>query len=262
MFKTRIHKLMTEGKSLFLAYDQGLEHGPTDFNLQNIDPDYILQLAEKGKYNAVILHNGIAEKYYQTYRNKINLILKINGKTRIPKIDPISAQLCSVKRAVKLGADAIGYTVYDGSPLEPKIFENFGKIVEEAHDHGLPVIAWMYPRGKFIENDSTTDILAYSARIGLELGADMIKIKYPNDPEGFKWVVKSAGKAKVLAAGGAKKNPQEFLKDASDIMAAGATGMAIGRNIWQSENPLGITKALKKVIFEGKSAKEAIKSLK
>jgi class I fructose-bisphosphate aldolase len=262
LFKTQMHKLLNEGKGLFLAYDQGLEHGPTDFNLQNINPEYILRIAEKGRYNAVILHHGIAEKYYQTYRKKLKLILKVNGKTRIPKIDPISAKVCSLKRAVKLGADAIGYTIYDGSPLEPKIFEDFGKVVEEAHDHGLPVVAWMYPRGKFVPNDSSTDILAYSARVGLELGADMIKIKYNGDPAGFKWIVKSAGKAKVFAAGGAKAKPEGLLKDVKDIMEAGASGMAIGRNIWQSENPLGMTKALKNIIFGKKSVKDAMKSLK
>lgn len=262
MFKTKMHRLLTDEKGLFLAYDQGLEHGPTDFNIQNINPEHILRIAEQGKYNAVILHHGIAEKYYQSCRKSLRLILKLNGKTSIPHIDPISAQVCSVARAIKLGAEAVGYTVYDGSPLEPKIFENFSKIVEEAHDFGVPVVAWMYPRGKFVPNEMTTEILAYSARVGLELGADMIKIRYNNDAPGFRWVVKSAGKAKVFSAGGSRKSPQELLREAGEVMDAGACGMAIGRNIWQSENPLEITRALKKVIFERKSPEQAIKEIK
>lgn len=256
-----MQRLLNEGKGLFLAYDQGLEHGPADFDLQNINPDYILRIAEKGKYNAIILHHGIAEKYYQTYRKRLKLILKVNGKTRIPKIDPISAQVCSIKRAVKLGADAIGYTIYDGSPLEPKIFEDFGRVVEEAHDYGLPVVAWMYPRGRFVQDDSATEILAYSARVGLELGADMIKIRYNDDPKGFEWIVKSAGKAKVFAAGGSKRDPKALLKQVSEIMNAGASGMAIGRNIWQSKDPYSLTKALKNIIFGNKSVKQALKAL-
>lgn len=262
MFKTKIYRILTNGKALFLAYDQGLEHGPTDFNLQNIDPNYVLDIAEKGGYNAVILQHGIAEKYYQSYRNKVRLILKLNGKTSIPKIEPYSAQLCSVKRAVKIGADAVGYTIYVGSPREAEMFKKFSKIVEEAHDYGLPVVAWMYPRGKFVSNDTNTKILAYSARVGLELGADIVKMKYNDDKEAYKWIVKAAGKCKVVIAGGHKEEPKLLLHQAQEIMEAGVTGMAIGRNIWQHKEPLKLTKALKKVVIDGKTAKEAVKLLK
>ncbi|MBN2111682.1 fructose-bisphosphate aldolase [Candidatus Woesearchaeota archaeon] len=262
MFKTKMYRLLTGGRSLILAYDQGLEHGPTDFNLKNIDPNYILDIAEKGGYNALVFQRGLAEKYYQNYRDKVRLILKLNGKTSIAKVEPYSAQTCSVSRAIKLGAEAVGYTVYVGSPREAQIFEEFSKIAEEAHDHGIPVVAWMYPRGPFVPNDSTTEIIAYSARVGLELGADIVKIKYNNDFEGFKWVVKAAGKCKVVVAGGHKEAENELLQQAKEIVDAGATGMAIGRNVWQHPEPLKISQALKKIIIENKSVKEALKSLK
>jgi class I fructose-bisphosphate aldolase len=256
-----ISRLLTKGKAMFLAYDQGLEHGPTDFNLKNVDPGYILDIAKKAKYNAVILQKGIAEKYYAPYKHEVPLILKINGKTQIPKIAPISPQVCSVAHAVKIGAAAIGYTIYDGSPLEPKIFENFGKIQEEAHDYGLPVVAWMYPRGEFIKDPESNEIIAYCARTGLELGADFVKIHYNGDAEGFKWVVKSAGKTKVFVAGGLKADTNILLQKTKEIMDAGASGLAIGRNIWQHEEPLKITKAIKKIVFENKSVEEALKAL-
>jgi class I fructose-bisphosphate aldolase len=262
MFRTKMYRLLSGGRALFLACDQGLEHGPKDFNLDNINPNYILDIAEKGGYNAVILHNGVAEKYYQTYRDRVRLIVKLNGKTSIAKVDPYSAQVCSVGRAVKLGAEAVGYTIYVGSPREAEMFREFSQIVEQAHDYGVPVIAWMYPRGPFVSNDTTTEILAYSARVGLELGADIVKIKYNNDFEGFKWVVKAAGKCRVVVAGGHKEDPEELMHQAREIIDAGATGMAIGRNIWQSKEPFKITKALKSIVIENRSAKEAIKILK
>jgi class I fructose-bisphosphate aldolase len=255
-------RMLIKGKGLFLACDQGLEHGPTDFNLMNVDPGYILEIAKNGKYNAVIFQKGIAEKYYGPYRHDVPLILKLNGKTQIPKIAPFSSQVCSVDYAVKLGAAAVGYTIYDGSPLEPQIFAEFGKIEEQAHNYGLPVIAWMYPRGPFVPNDETTDILAYSARVGLELGADIVKIKYNGDFEGFKWVVKCAGKTKVFVAGGLKSDPVDFLKRTKEAMDAGASGLAIGRNIWQSKEPMKITAAIKKLVFGNKSVEEALKELK
>ena len=90
MFKTKIHEMLTGSRALYLAYDQGLEHGPTDFNLENVDPFYFLDIAEKGKYNGAILHHGIAEKYYQSYKQNLKLIVKLNGKTNIAKVDPYS----------------------------------------------------------------------------------------------------------------------------------------------------------------------------
>ncbi len=248
--KTNLDKITKQGKCIFLAYDQGLEHGPTDFNDMSVDPDYILKIAAKGKYNGIILQKGIAEKYYKPYRKKVPLVLKLNGKTRLLRGDPISTQLCSVKEAIKLGAVAVGYTIYIGSEHEPVMFDQFRKIEEEAHSKGLPVILWAYPRGAVIKNELDRNILAYSARIGLELGADMIKMKYNGNVNDLKWIVKSAGKAKVIIAGGAKVSEKELLKQTREIMRAGAAGLAIGRNVWQRDNPLEITKKLKEIIWK------------
>lgn len=241
-----LKKITTKGKALFLAYDQGLEHGPSDFNDRNADPGYILEIAKKGKFNGVIFQKGVAEKYYD---NSVPLIVKLNGKTSLVKGEPYSPQLCSVKEAIELGAKAVGYTIYVGSRHEARMFSEFEKIQEEAHDKGLPVIVWMYPRGKAVKNELSRDVLAYSARIGLELGADMIKIKYNGNKDDLKWVVKNAGKVKVLIAGGIKKKEKELLDDVKDIMACGCSGLAIGRNVWQSKEPLGLVKKIRKVVF-------------
>jgi len=261
MFRTKMYRLLSGGRAMFLAYDQGLEHGPSDFNLDNANPNYVLDIAEKGGFNAVILHHGIAEKYYQSFRDRVRLILKLNGKTNIAKVDPYSPQVCSVDRAVKLGAEAVGYTIYIGSPREAEMLNEFGKIVEKAHDYGMPVVAWMYPRGQFVADDSSTEITAYAARVGLELGADIVKLKYNNDFEGFKWVVKNAGRCKVVVAGGHKEDPAQLMQQAKEIVDAGAIGMAIGRNVWQNAQPLKISNALKKIVIENKGVKDALKIL-
>lgn len=258
--KINTSKLLKNGRSLMLACDQGIEHGPSaDFNLTNIDPQYIFDIAHEGRYNAVIVGGGVAEKYYHGPYRDVPLVVKLNHKTNLLGGEPYSPQVCSVDRALKIGASAVGYTLYPGSEHEAKIYENFGKVVEQAHDYGIPVIAWMYPRGKNIANDIDTDILAYSARIGLELGADILKMKYNGDKEAYKWVVKSAGKAKVMIAGGVKGSPQEFLNKTKDCLDAGATGMAIGRNVWQAEKPFTITHALRDLMFSQKSVEEVLK---
>jgi len=254
-------RLERNGKSLFLAYDHGLEHGPEDLPGETINPEYVFEIAEKGDFNGFIVQNGLAEKYADSY--DINLIIKVNGKTNINKeAEPYSPVLCSVKKAVELGAKAIGFTIYPGSEYETEIFEEFSRIKEEAHEFSLPIIAWMYPRGKIIENDLDDKILTRAARIGLELGADMVKMKYNGNPETLKSMVKAAGKTKVLCAGGKKTDSsKEFLQSIEDANKTGIAGFAIGRNIWKHEKPVAITKAIKDIVYDNKPTFEALKRL-
>ena len=98
---------MKNGKTMILAYDQGLEHGPTDFDDKNVDPAYILEIANKGKFNGIVLQKGIAEKYYTKRYKNIPLIVKLNGKTNLVEGEPVARQLCTVKEAIKFGANCI-----------------------------------------------------------------------------------------------------------------------------------------------------------
>ncbi|MFH1308021.1 MAG: fructose-bisphosphate aldolase [archaeon] len=251
MKKVNLNKITTKGKALFLAYDQGLEHGPSDFNDKSVDPKYILDIAKKGKFSAVIFQKGIAEKYSKEIKkSKVPLILKLNGKTNLVKGDPISAQIATVEEAIKLGATAVGFTIYIGSKHEEEMMEEFSKIEKEAHNKGLPVIAWIYPRGKSIRNKSSKELMAYASRTGLEIGADIIKIQYNGNKEDLKWAVKSAGKAKVVIAGGIKKDKKYFLNQVKDINESGAIGMAVGRNIWQDKQPVKVADKIRRIIFK------------
>lgn len=247
-------------RSLVLAYDQGMEHGPTDFNDKNVDPQYIIDIAKKGEYTGLIFQKGVAEKYYDK-SSKVPLILKLNGKTKLSSGEPYSPPIATVEEAISLGAKAVGYTVYVGSKYESKMFKDFEKIQREAHENNLPVLTWMYPRGKAVRNETDGEILAYAARVGLELGTDFIKMKYNGNPNDLKWAVKNAGKVKILISGGPKKNDKIFLKTVKEVVNSGAIGIAVGRNIWQHKEPVKITKAIKEVVFKNKSIKGALKCL-
>ena len=235
---------------MLLAYDQGMEHGPTDFNDENVDPEYICKIAREAKvFTGIVFGAGVAEKYYTP--DLPPLVLKLNGKTGFHKgEEPVSLQLTSVDRAIELGAAAVGYTVYVGSEHEEEMMKELSQIAGEAHAKNLPVVAWMYPRGKHVEGKETDrDTVAYAARLALELGADVAKLPYTGDAESFGWVVKSAGKTKVVAQGGTKIEEIKLIEEIKEIMSAGAAGMAIGRNIWQSSDPIELSKKLAEVIF-------------
>lgn len=246
-----LSKITKKGKVLFLAYDQGLEHGPIEFNNDNVDPEYIIKIAKNCRYTGIILQKGIAEKYQKQIKESgIPLIIKLNGKTNLYKGEPMSEQLCTVKEAIKLGAAAVGYTIYIGSEYEHIMLKEFEKIEREAHDKGIPVIAWIYPRGKSVQGKDEGELMVYAARVGLEIGADIVKLKYNGNLKDLEWAVKSAGKTKIVVSGGVKTDEATFLKDAGNTMNAGAIGLAVGRNIWQNSNPKEITRKIKNIIWK------------
>ncbi len=258
MKQDRMTPFLKRGKGMLLAYDQGLEHGPSkDFDDRNVDPAFIMETAAKGGFNGVVFQKGVAERFYD---GRVPLIVKVNGKTSLPQGEPISRQVCSVEHAVSLGAKGVGYTIYLGSGYEAEMLSEFGRIQEEAHRRGVAAIAWIYPRGAGVQNDVSKEVVAYAARTGLELGADAVKIKYTGDSASFSWAVKSAGGTKVFMSGGPKAPTDEaFLQQVRGVMDAGATGLAVGRNVWQHKEPLKMAESLKKIIFEGRSVQDALK---
>ena len=145
---------MPRDKVMILAYDQGFEHGPREFveHPEGANFEYILDIAQKGRFTGLVLHAGLAEKYADKIADSgVPLILKLNGKSELfTEEDPFSPQLYSVEDAITLGAVAVGYTVYSGSKYEDEMHREFSKIVREALSIGIMAIGWMYPRGKAI----------------------------------------------------------------------------------------------------------------
>jgi len=130
------------------------------------------------------------------------------------------------------------------------MLSEFEDIQREAHKKGLPVIAWIYPRGNAVKNRKKRELMAYSARVGLEIGADIIKMQSDGKKDDLEWAIKNAGRAKVVIAGGSRKNEKELLKEIREAVSVGCSGLAIGRNVWQNKNPLKITHKIKEIIWK------------
>jgi class I fructose-bisphosphate aldolase len=235
--------------------DQGLEHGPADFfpNPAAVDTDFQFRLAVEGGYSAIALGLGLAEKYGHAYAGRVPLILKLNGKTNIPDdAEAVSPLFASVEDAVRLGADAVGYTLYVGSPRQDQEIREYQKVRQDAERLGMPLVMWAYPRGRAIEQKGGKGTLYaqdYAARVALEMGADIVKLHEPNDatdrcpepyrslreaaPARLRRVVRSGGKVLVLFSGGEKNDDDAaVLRKVKLYMDCGATGVMFGRNMW------------------------------
>lgn len=280
--RIRLHRILYEhgpgnGRALILPIDQGLEHGPVDFfpNPPSANPEFQLKLALEGGYSAIVFQVGLAEKYVKKYAGRVPLILKINGKTNIPPDNEAFSPLtATVEDGVRLGADAVGYTLYVGSPSQDRDFIQFQQVRRDAERYGMPVVMWAYPRGEAIEKKGGRDsfyAVDYAARVACELGTDVVKINLPqvspknkadcpkpyneiemSQEEAVKKVVESAGKTLVLISGGSKLGDEDLLYKAKICIEAGVTGLIFGRNMWQRpfDEALAVTGKIKKLIKE------------
>jgi class I fructose-bisphosphate aldolase len=265
---------LANGTALFLPYDQGLEHGPRDFfaNPPASDPRYIIKLAQEGGFNGIVVQIGLAEKFYWDYAGEVPLVLKLNGKTDIPSdAEALSPLNATVEDAVRLSADAVGYTLYVGTPAQERDFEQYRKVRTDAIRLGMPLIVWAYPRGAAIEAKGGKDsfyAVDYAARTASELGADVVKVNFPHpekvaavkqpyeetfsSQQAVDAVVRSANRTLVLISGGSRAGDEAMLDKARQSMDAGATGLIFGRNVWQREHDdsLRFVNALRKILDE------------
>jgi fructose-bisphosphate aldolase, class I len=263
--RARLRRLLFEfgpgqGTLMLLPIDQGIEHGPRDFfpNPASKDPEYQFRLAAEAGYSAIACQIGLATKYYPDYAGQVPLILKVNGKTDIPPSDEaLSTCNASVEDAVRLGADAVGYTLYVGSPRQDQDLAQLRAVREDCDRYGMPLVVWAYPRGRDIDRKGgqlTFYAIDYGARMAMEMGADVVKLNFPKlDPEKAKdtpapyneldvspdeavrQIVESAGRSLVVLSGGSRTDDETVLSHTRTIMEAGGSGVIFGRNVWQRE---------------------------
>jgi len=278
--RVRLHRMMYEhglgnGKLLILPIDQGVEHGPVDFfpNPDSKFPDFQYHLAKEGGYSAIALHYGLAAKYLDRFAGDVPLILKINGKTGIPPdTEAFSPLTADVEDAVRLGADAVGYTLYVGSPAQDADIAQLAEVRADCDRFGMPLIVWAYPRGEAIERKGGRDsfyAIDYAARMAQEMGADVTKLNFPKidlqkdkdapkpycelkltGVEALKQVVQSAGKTFVLVSGGGRMSDDDLLEKVRESMEAGVTGLIFGRNMWQRklDDALKLAERIKEIM--------------
>ena len=252
----RLRRIMQQdNRTVIVPMDHGVTIGPIQgiTNMQEITTKLV-----KGDADAILVHKGIAKRIDT---GQAGLIVMLSGMSNLSPNLNAKVQVCSVQEAIRIGADAVSVHVNVGAQDEDKMLQNLGKVSEECDLFGLPLLAMMYPRGPKIQNEHSPEAVAHAARIGAELGADIIKTNYTGDIETFKTVVESCPVPVVIAGGPKCKSNQEILQTTFDSLKAGAAGLSIGRNVFQCENPTQIVKALSAIVHKKASVEQALKIL-
>jgi fructose-bisphosphate aldolase, class I len=277
-------KLGGTGKMIILPVDQGFEHGPArtyNANPASYDPHYHYQLAIDAGLNAFAAPLGLLEAGADTFAGQIPTILKVNSANSLMSRTAAKDQAItgSVDDALRLGASAIGFTIYPGSDSAVDMFEEIVEMRREAASKGIATVIWSYSRGEGITKDGETaiDVAAYAAQVAALMGAHIIKIKLSTDhlmlPEAkavyeeqkidistqaarVKHCMDSSlgGRRIVIFSGGAKKGADSVYDDARAIRDGGGNGSIIGRNSFQRDKADALAMLGKLVdIYRGKA---------
>ncbi|SDI17243.1 class I fructose-bisphosphate aldolase [Aliiruegeria lutimaris] len=256
-------KLGGTGKMIVLPVDQGFEHGALRSfgpNPAGYDPHYHYQLAIDAGLNAYAAPLASLEAGSDTFAGQIPTICKMNSANSLMSGTAAKDQAvtASVDDALRIGASAIGFTIYPGSDAMFDMFEEIVELRKEAASKGLPTVIWSYPRGEGItkEGETAIDVDSYAAHMAALLGAHIIKIKLPSDhimqDEARKVIEDTgvdistqaarvkhcvdacfAGKRIVIFSGGAAKGANAVYDDARAIRDGGGNGSILGRNAFQ-----------------------------
>ena len=207
------------------------------------------------------MHKGMVKNGHRGYGLDIGLILHLSASTDIG-VDPYhKVQVTSVEQAIKLGADAVSVHVNVGSEKEAEMLETTGRIAEECDEWGMPLLAMMYPRGPNITSEHDPEVVKLAARVGAELGADIVKTNYTGDPDSFKEVVDGCPVPVIIAGGPKIETELQLLEMVDEAIEVGGAGVAFGRNVFQSEDPSRTTRALVEVIHNRMAPEDALKIL-
>ncbi len=248
--KNRLARIIRphSGRAVMLAVDHGYFLGPTErleVPRKTIQP--LLPYADSLMLTRGVLRTSVDEKY------PIPIVLRVSGGSSIIGKDLSNEKITtSVKEAIRLNATALALSIFVGAQYEHDSLVNLGKLVDEGEEYGIPVLA-VTAVGKELEKRDAR-YLALSCRIAAEFGAHVVKTYYC---ENFEKVVNSCPVPVIIAGGPKLASELDALQLTFDALQAGAVGVDMGRNIWQSDYPVAMIKAVRALVHQRVTVKEA-----
>ncbi|CAN2042243.1 2-amino-3,7-dideoxy-D-threo-hept-6-ulosonate synthase [Candidatus Magnetomoraceae bacterium gMMP-15] len=246
------------GKVVIVPMDHGVSVGPI-YGITNMKKA-MTRVAEGGA-DAVVVHKGVVARGHRRSGPDMGLIVHLSGSTSLSTEPNAKTLVCSIEEAIKIGADAVSIHVNIGNGHEKEMLNDFGRVAKEASNWGMPLLAMIYPRGEKITDEYDPEAIKHAARLGAELGADVVKVSYTGSPETFKEVVEGCHVPVVIAGGPKMESDRAVMEMVKGAMDAGGSGTSIGRNVFQHKNPSLIVKALSMIVHKNASVDEAMNIL-
>ncbi len=246
------------GRTIIVPLDHGVSVGPI-FGIVDLR-DTVNKVTEGGA-NAVLMHKGLPRRSHRGHGKDIGLIIHLSASTALSPFPNAKTLVGEVEDAIKLGADAVSVHINIGDETERNMLSELGRITTSANNWGMPVLAMVYARGPKVKNEFDPEVVEHCARLGEELGADVVKVPYTGDVDSFRNVVEGCAIPVVIAGGPKMDNPQDIVKMVYDSVQAGGAGLSVGRNVFQASDPTLLVKSLHGVVHEGWGLNQALELL-
>jgi len=254
--RIRLERIIDRNSSrtVIIPMDHGVTVGPIP-GLE--DMRQTISKVVAGGANAILMHKGIVRAGHRGTGKDVGLIIHLSGSTSMSP-DPNAKELvCTVEEAIRLGADAVSVHINLGAETDKEMLRQLGFISERCLQWQMPLVAMMYTRGPKIKDEFDLENVKHAARVGAELGADIVKCVYTGSVESFSEVVKGCPVPVVIAGGPKMSSNEEIFRMVEGALKAGAAGVSIGRNAFQHEKPDRMVAALAKMVHENATVEQA-----
>ena len=225
-----------------------LDHGGWLGPVKGIDrPRWIVEQVVAGGANAILASPGFIRACADLIPPSVGVVLRVSLTAGLSKDSAQETPICTLDQALRMDADAVAVSVFFGREGDLEIYSWLAELIQACETYEMPVLAEMMPPGdRFFEAEA----IAHASRIGMEIGADVIKTNYCGDVAQFSEVVQSVPIPIIVAGGPKQENDPGVAAMVSDVVAAGAKGVAIGRRVWQSDDPKAVTRQISEALFK------------
>ncbi len=226
-----------------------LDHGGWIGPVQGIHrPRAIVEAVIAGGANALLFSPGFYRRVAPIVPASTGIVLRVSLTAGLSEESFQETPIASLETALRMDADAVAVSVFFGRSGDIEIYRWLASLIDGAARYGMPVVAEMMPPGdKFYDAQA----IAHAARIGMEIGADIIKTNYCGDVESFREITAAAPVPIIVAGGPGKGSDDDTINLVRDVVAGGAAGVAIGRRVWQAEDPQAVTAGIHQALFAG-----------
>lgn len=258
--KIRMERIINRntGRTVIVPMDHGISVGPID-GIK--DMKRAIQQVAEGGANAIVEHKGLVGEGHRGKGQDIGLIIHLSASTNLSPTPHAKTLVCSVEEAIKLGADAVSIHVNLGNGQEKEMLYDFGRISYDSRTWGIPLLAMIYPRGDKIKDEYDVKVIKHAARVGDEMGADIVKVSYTGSKETFREVIEGCSIPVVIAGGEKMDSDRDILEMVKGSIEAGGAGVSIGRNVFQHKDPKSMVQAISAVVNDDYTVADALKIL-